>query len=38
MPNIVEKEMMKYCPCDENGPIDITNLKDFTKEGVYVGN
>ena len=32
------KELMKYWPYDENGLIDITNLKDFTEEGVYVGN
>ena len=33
----IAKEVDKYYPCDENGLIDITNLKEFTKEGVYVG-
>ncbi len=33
----VSKEVDKYYPCDENGLIDITNLKEFTKEGVYIG-
>ncbi len=31
------KEIDKYYPMDENGLVDITNLKDFTKEGVYIG-
>tara|TARA_R100001198_G_C5160813_1_gene165974 strand:+ start:380 stop:784 length:405 start_codon:yes stop_codon:yes gene_type:complete len=31
------KEIQKYYPMDENGLVDITNLKDFTKEGVYIG-
>tara|TARA_Y100000114_G_C11491866_1_gene200257 strand:- start:61 stop:477 length:417 start_codon:yes stop_codon:yes gene_type:complete len=31
------KEIQKYYPTDENGYVDITNSKDFTKEGVYIG-
>lgn len=32
------KELEKYYPRNENGFIDTKTLKNFTKEGVYVGN
>ena len=31
------KEIEKYYPMDENGLVDISNLKNFTKKGVYLG-
>ena len=33
----IYREIDKYYPMDKNGFVDITKLKDFTKEGVYIG-